>query len=93
MLPCPSVKYFHVQCPGCGLQRGFVALLKGDIINSIQLYPALIPLLLLLSIGLLQVKYKFVYGKKIILILQITTVFLVCVHFLYKVATRQIFSI
>ncbi len=39
MLPCPYAKYFGFDCFGCGMQRAIIALLKGDWIGSIYLYP------------------------------------------------------
>lgn len=34
------------DCPGCGLQRSFMALIEGDIAGSIMYYPGLFPILL-----------------------------------------------
>ncbi len=45
MLPCFYKKYFGVDCPGCGMQRSLVALLKGDLLESLHLFPALLPLM------------------------------------------------
>jgi len=46
LIPCPFKKLTGIDCPGCGFQRSFLALLQGDIAKSFQLYPATIPLLL-----------------------------------------------
>ena len=35
-----------VDCPGCGLQRSFIALLRGDLHEAWHMYPPLFPLLL-----------------------------------------------
>ena len=40
MLTCPSVKYFSIECPGCGMQRSMIALLKGNFSGSLVMYPA-----------------------------------------------------
>ena len=45
---CVYVKYFGIECPGCGLQRSFIALLRGDFLLSFSLYPALIPMMSLI---------------------------------------------
>ena len=50
MLPCTTKSWLGFDCPGCGIQRAFIALLKGDLLVSLQLYPALIPLLLFFSL-------------------------------------------
>ena len=36
MIPCFSKKYLGIECPGCGLQRSFIALLKGNIVESLK---------------------------------------------------------
>ncbi|MFO0355522.1 MAG: DUF2752 domain-containing protein [Sphingobacteriaceae bacterium] len=62
MAPCVFVKYFHIECPGCGTQRAFVALLKGEVWQSIKLYPALIPFLMTLLLLVSQLLFKFRSG-------------------------------
>ena len=47
-LPCFYEQVLHIECPVCGFQRAFIQLLKGNWMESIQLYPALIPSLILL---------------------------------------------
>ena len=47
MLPCFYKKFLGVECPGCGMQRSIVSLLKGDFNESFAFYP---PLLLVLSL-------------------------------------------
>ena len=91
MFTCPSVKYFSMECPGCGMQRGMIALLKGDFSASLVLYPALLPLLLLCCYALLHTKYKFSSGSKIIIGLQVLVVSIVTAHYIYKIVTHQIF--
>ncbi|MFA4867226.1 MAG: DUF2752 domain-containing protein [Pedobacter sp.] len=55
-LPCPFKVLTGFDCPGCGFQRSFLALLKGDFQESFQLYPATVPLLLTFII-VLPAKY------------------------------------
>ncbi|WP_408733641.1 DUF2752 domain-containing protein [Mucilaginibacter sp.] len=45
MLPCAYKAIFGIDCPGCGFQRSFIALLKGHLSESFFLYPATIPIL------------------------------------------------
>ena len=49
MLPCPYKSLFGVECPGCGSQRSFVELLKGNFEESFFLYPPLVPVLFLIG--------------------------------------------
>jgi hypothetical protein len=47
LLPCMFKTFTGWDCPGCGFQRSLLFLFKGDIQNSFSLYPATIPILLL----------------------------------------------
>jgi hypothetical protein len=64
-LPCLSKAMFHAECPGCGLQRSAIALLRGQIGQSLQLYPALLPMLLFFAFLLADRRYRFRHSKKI----------------------------
>lgn len=62
MVPCVFVKYLHIECPGCGTQRAFVALLKGEFVHSVQLFPALIPYMITVLLLIIQLLFKFRSG-------------------------------
>jgi len=52
LIPCP-VKYLTgYDCPGCGFQRSLVALVNGDLHQSLHLYPATIPLIFTLVVSI-----------------------------------------
>ncbi|MDR6785886.1 hypothetical protein ABIE26_004645 [Pedobacter africanus] len=51
-LPCPFKALTGFDCPGCGFQRSFFALLKGDLQESFHLYPPTIPLLITFAVVL-----------------------------------------
>ena len=44
-LPCLLKNILHTDCPGCGFQRSFIALLQGNISESFIFYPAMLPML------------------------------------------------
>lgn len=52
LIPCPFKYLTGYDCPGCGFQRAFIALIKGDFQESFHLYPPTIPLLLTFMISL-----------------------------------------
>ena len=52
LLPCPFKYVTGIDCPGCGFQRTVLALLQGDMHQSVLLYPATIPLLLFFIYGI-----------------------------------------
>lgn len=90
MLTCPSRKYLHLECPGCGLQRSIIALLKGDIQTSLQLYPATIPLLTLLLFTGLHLKYDFLNGALVIKYLQAGVAIIILVFYIYKIVNHKL---
>ena len=60
LVSCFFKSHFGVDCPGCGLQRSFIALLKGDLIGSLNYHIGLIPLIItvLLLITQLIIKHE-----------------------------------
>lgn len=67
MLPCFFVKYFHMECPGCGTQRAFAALVQGEIMQSVKLYPALLPYMFTLLLLSLQLLFKWRSGGLVVM--------------------------
>lgn len=90
LLACPSRKYLHLQCPGCGLQRSLIALLRGDISDSFIVYPATIPILLLLVFLVLHLKFRYATGAFVIRGMYIFCAAIILVHYLYIIATNQL---
>ena len=90
MLTCPSRKYLHLECPGCGFQRSVITLFRGDLRASLQLYPATIPLLFLLGFVALHVKFDFRYGAAIIKYLYLGVATIVLLFYIYKVLNHKL---
>jgi Protein of unknown function (DUF2752) len=78
-LPCMFKSITHFDCPGCGIQRSFVLLLKGQWLESFKMYPALLPVLLLFAFLILHLiknikggtaglKYSYIFCAGIILV-------------------------
>lgn len=59
MLPCAYKSIFGIDCPGCGFQRACIALLKGNLSQSIGFYPAAIPLIITAIVLLIDSRYRF----------------------------------
>ena len=91
LLTCPSRKLLHIDCPGCGLQRSYIALLKGNVAESLRLYPAAIPILALIIFSSLHLFYKFQNGAKWITRLYISCTVIIVVHYIYKIISLQTF--
>lgn len=50
LLPCAYKQIFGIACPMCGFQRSLLLLLKGNIWQSIIMFPPLIPLFIVIII-------------------------------------------
>jgi glucan phosphoethanolaminetransferase (alkaline phosphatase superfamily) len=85
MLPCINKKLFGVECFGCGFQRAFIALVRGEFYEACKLYPAIYLLLALAVFALLNWKFKFKYGQKIIIGLAITSLIVVVLSYYIKI--------
>lgn len=66
LLTCWFKKIFHVDCPGCGFQRSLIELMKGDLKDSFHLYPATFPILFILAFTVLNFRFKFRFGTKLL---------------------------
>ena len=91
MLTCPSKHFFHFDCPGCGLQRSFFALLEGNFVESFRLYPATTPILFCLIFTALHLKFKFKYGAEIIKGAYIFSALTIVISYVYKIFTHQLY--
>ena len=52
---CPIKENLGFDCFGCGAQRAFILLLKGDIIKSFLTYPGLIPIIIFVIARIINV--------------------------------------
>jgi hypothetical protein len=82
---CSFQEHAGIPCPGCGIQRSIIALLRGDLLESIILFPALLPMIgmfLFLGVHLLA---NFKCGALILKILFLTNTILLLAGFAYKI--------
>ena len=73
-----------IDCPGCGMQRSFIELLKGNLTDSLHLYPALIPTIFTLLFTGFHLAFNFKNGAAIIKYSFIATIIIVLVSYLIK---------
>lgn len=83
-MPCYFKKYIGISCPGCGFQTAFVELLKGNILKSIIIYPALIPMLFLFIFLILHLIFKFKKGANILKFIFIFSSLLIVSNYILK---------
>ncbi len=84
MLPCLSKKLFGFDCPGCGLQRSVVHLIKGEFIAAFEMYPAIYAIIFLFAFLLLNRFVAFKYSDQITIGLMISAVVLILINFALK---------
>ncbi len=84
MLDCPYKKYFDMDCMGCGMQRSFISLLKGNFTDCFYYYPALIPMLFMFMFLILHVSFKFKNGAKWLMYLFVFNIATVVISYIIK---------
>jgi len=85
MLPCLNKKLFGVDCLGCGFQRAIIFILKGDFVEAFKTYPAIYTILILIVFALLNLKFQFKQGKKIMVSLAVITILIIVTSYLIKI--------
>lgn len=84
LLQCPTKKLIGIDCLGCGFQRSFLLLVKGDLIESFLIYPALIPLLLMFGYLIAHLLLKFKKGAKTLQYFYILNSILIITNYIIK---------
>lgn len=87
MLPCFNKQIFGVDCPGCGLQRSALLLFQGEFAAAFQMFPGILPMLLLFGFLLADQFFKFRHANKISIVLMFTTVAFILGNFAIKLST------
>lgn len=82
---CFYKSIFGIECPGCGMQRAFIELLKGNFCQSFLLFPALMPVLIMFAFLVLHLIFKFKQGARILLYMFIGNTSIVIFSYLYKI--------
>lgn len=90
LLACPFKQTFGIDCPGCGLQRSVIALMRGDIGASFKFYPPTLPILFLVFFTLAHLKFDFKNGAFLIKILYIGIAIAIIANYIYKIFNHQL---
>ena len=86
-LPCLNKSVLGIDCPGCGMQTAFIELLKGNFIESIKLYPALIPTIIMLAFLILHLIIRIKNGALILKITFIINCSIIIISYINKLIT------
>ena len=91
LLPCLNKSLFGIDCLGCGFQRAFMLLIRGEFILAFKMYPAIYTLLLFGLFLLINKKRKFKNSRKIIVTFAIINVLIIIIS--YYIKMKSIFNI
>ena len=81
---CPWKKNLGIECMGCGMQRSFILLLKGEFIASFYMYPPLYTLIIMFAFLPIHLKYKIKNGHNILIFLFILNIIITLVNYILK---------
>ncbi|WP_232304855.1 DUF2752 domain-containing protein [Maribacter thermophilus] len=73
-----------MDCPGCGLQRSLLFLVRGEFVSAFKMYPAIYPMLLLFMFLLISKSTHIKYSNLITNVLMVTTVGTVLINYILK---------
>jgi hypothetical protein len=90
LIPCPLKYLTGYDCPGCGFQRSFLALVKGNFAASFALYPATIPIILTIAISLVANKWYPHQSKMIVKTLFMITSAIIMLSYGIKIFTPHL---
>jgi hypothetical protein len=88
-LPCYFKQLTHIDCPGCGMQRSFLLLIKGDLAASFKMYPALIPVILLFLLLVLHMTGKVKNGTAILKYSYFFCAGVILLSYIYKLVVTK----
>ena len=83
-LSCFFVKTFGIECPGCGTQRAFIFLLKGEFFQSFHAYPPLMLFIFLFSFLFVHLFFKLRNGGMWLKYTFVATAASVLINFIYR---------
>lgn len=81
---CSFREHVGIECPGCGLQRSILALLRGDLVESILQFPALLLLMAMFAFLGIHLVFKFKHGAFVLKMFYITNISIIILNYIYK---------
>lgn len=84
MLPCMNKKLLGIECFGCGTQRSFLLLIKGDFIGAFNLFPAIFTTVLFFLVLTLHFLDKSRNYQKAIISLAVINAIIMVVSYFYR---------
>ncbi len=85
LFACSFKSLLGIDCPGCGMQRALIALLRGDVLLSLKLNASLIPFIITLFYTILHLIVGFNNGARNIIWLFCITVTVMVISYIIKI--------
>lgn len=83
-LPCLYKSLLGIECPGCGTQRAFIELIKGNLWGSFLAWPPLLPVMFMMGYLILFLIFKFKDGTRVLTITFIINATIITINYIYK---------
>ena len=84
LFTCSIKQLIGLDCPGCGMQRAFIALLKGNFTQSLIFNASLIPFLITIGFTICHLIYNYKNGAQLIVVFFSSTVVIMMSQFIVK---------
>lgn len=84
LLPCYTKQTLGFDCPGCGLQRAILLLLRGEFMAAFEMYPPIYVLIPLAFVLILKPLWHFKYAEKLTIALSILSVAVILINYIFK---------
>ena len=81
---CSFKSQAGIECPGCGMQRSIIALLKGEILESILVFPALVPMIAMFGFLGIHLAFNLKHGALVLKIFFILNISLIFGSYIFK---------
>ncbi|HEX8577328.1 MAG TPA: DUF2752 domain-containing protein [Flavobacterium sp.] len=85
MLPCTNKMIFGLDCPGCGTQRAFLMVLKGDFLGAFHMFPAIYTTIVLFAAIALHFVDKSRKYHTVIISFAIVNAVIMITSYIYKI--------
>jgi hypothetical protein len=87
--PCLYKSFLGIECPGCGTQRAFIELIKGNLWESFLTWPPLLPVMFMICYLILFLIFKFKNGSRVLTITFIINAAIITINYIYKLTLHS----
>ncbi len=84
MIPCMNKSLFGIECFGCGTQRAFLLVLKGNFIEAFKMFPAIYTTILFFGFAILHFLDKTRNYRNLLVIFGVLNAIIMVFSYFYK---------